>query len=303
MPHAIWKGSVTFGLVNVPVSLYPASNEDDVDFDWLDKRTMDRVGYKRINKRTGKEIDRENIVKGVKQENGKYVVLSDDEVKQAYPKTTQTIEIEAFVSAQEVPFYFLERPYYLEPVGNAEKVYALLREAMLQSSVIGIARIVMHTKEHLCALVPTASALMLDTLRWATEIRPTDELNIPAAGKAGVKLKESELKMANQLIRGMTSTWRPDGYADKFTDAIHRLVARKLKAGKAETVMPLEETSTDGTSSNVIDLTELLKNSLRKRGSVRADTIARVPRKRATKPAARARPVAAGAGRATRGSA
>ena len=99
MPRAIWKGAITFGLVHVPVALYPASQEDDIDFDWLDKRTMDPVGYKRINKRTGKEIDKDDIVKGVKQEDGDYVVLSDDEIRAAYPKTTQTIEIEAFVQA------------------------------------------------------------------------------------------------------------------------------------------------------------------------------------------------------------
>ena len=122
MPRPIWKGAITFGLVLVPVALYPASQEDDIDFDWLDKRSLDPVGYKRINKRTGKEIDKENIVKGVKQENGEYVLLSDEEIQEAYPKTTQTIEIEAFVTAQDIPFVFLEKPYYLEPIGKGEKV-------------------------------------------------------------------------------------------------------------------------------------------------------------------------------------
>src|ERR1700712_2346162 len=139
MPRSIWKGAIAFGLVHVPVALYPASQEDDIDFDWLDKRSMDPGGYKRINKRTGKEITKENIVKGIKQADGDYVLLSEDEIKAAYPKTTQTIEIESFVRAEEIPFVFLERPYYLEPIGKAEKVYALLREAMLAAQVIGIA--------------------------------------------------------------------------------------------------------------------------------------------------------------------
>ena len=127
MPHAIWKGAISFGLVHIPVALYPASTEIGIDFDWLDKRSMDPVGYKRVNKRTGKEIDKENIVRGVKVDSGDYVVLSDDEIKAAYPKTTQTIAIESFTHATEIPFTQLEKPYYLEPVGRGEKVYSLLR--------------------------------------------------------------------------------------------------------------------------------------------------------------------------------
>ena len=260
MPRAIWKGAITFGLVLVPVALYPASQEDDIDFDWLDKRSMDPVGYKRVNKRTGKEIDKDDIVKGVKQENGEYVILSDDEVRQAYPKTTQTIEIETFVKLEEVSFVHLERPYYLEPTGKGgEKVYALLREAMLAAGVIGIARVVMHTKEHLAALVPSGTALVLDTLRWADEIRPVSDLKLPPAGKAA-NLKDAELKMAGQLIGDMTGTWKPEAYKDKFTDAIRELISRKFEAGNTETVAPIEETP--AMDSNVLDLTELLKQSL-----------------------------------------
>jgi DNA end-binding protein Ku len=264
MPRAIWKGAVTFGLVHVPVALYPASQEDDIDFDWLDRRTMDPVGYKRVNKRTGKEIDKDDIVKGVKQDNGDYVVLSDEEIREAYPKTTQTIELEAFVKLQELAFVYLERPYYLEPAGRGgEKVYALLREAMARAGVVGIARVVMHTKEHLAALIPAGPALMLETIRWSDEIRSLDELSIP--GKTS--LKDSELKIAGELIEGMTEKWQPGHYADTFTDAIKELLARKVKAGKTEKVEPLEEAPEGLEGSNVIDLAELLKKSLGKRGA------------------------------------
>jgi DNA end-binding protein Ku len=260
MPRAIWKGAITFGLVHVPVALHPAAQENDVDFDWLDKRSMDPVGYKRINKRTGREIDKENIVKGVKQESGEYVVLSDQEVAEAYPRSTQTIEIETFVAASDISFVHFERPYFLAPIGQGEKVYVLLREAMLQAGVVGIARLVLHTKEHLAALIPTKPAVMLNTLRWATEIRPVDQLDIPAAGKSALKLKESELEMAGRLIEDMTTKWDPGDYADKFTGAIHELVARKVKAGKTAKVEPLEEAP--ASSSNVVDLMALLKRSL-----------------------------------------
>lgn len=259
MYRAIWKGAISFGLVHVPVGLFPASQDMGIDFDWLDKRSMDPVGYKRVNKRTGKEIAREQIVKGIRQEDGDYVVLSEDQIKAAYPNATQTIEIECFVTAAEIPFTLLEKPYYLEPIGKGEKVYALLREAMAQAGVIGIARVVMHAKEHLAALVPTGPALMLNTIRWASEIRSPEALKLPAAGKAA--LKPAELKMATQLIGDMTQRWDPDAFSDQFTAAIQTLVQRKLKAGDTRQVTALED-APPSSSTNVVDLTALLAQSL-----------------------------------------
>ena len=265
MPRVIWKGAISFGLVHVPVALYPASQEVGVDFDWLDKRSMDPVGYKRINKRTGKEIAKEDIVKGIKLDDGDYVVLSDEEIKSAFPKSTQTIEIEAFVKASEIAFVLLERPYYLEPIGKGERVYALLRESMQDAGVIGIARVVMHTKEHLAALIPSGAALMLNTLRWATEMRPADELNLPAQGKASTSLKPTELKMAAQLISDMTAPWKADAYTDTFAAAVKNLVKQKVDAGKTEQVTPMEDATDIANASNVVDLTALLAKSLERR--------------------------------------
>ena len=265
MPRVIWKGAISFGLVHVPVALYPASQETGIDFDWLDKRSMDPVGYLRINKRTGKEIQKDDIVKGIKQDDGDYVVLSDDEIKAAFPKSTQTIAIESFVKAVEIPFVLLERPYYLEPTGKGEKVYALLREAMLEAGVIGIARVVMHSKEHLAALIPSGAALVLNTIRWASEIRPLDDLKLPNEGKSAAQLKPAELKMAAQLIHDMTSPWKADAHVDGFATAMHALVNQKVAAGQTETVTPLEASPAEGSASNVLDLTELLAKSLAKR--------------------------------------
>ena len=265
MPRVIWKGAITFGLVHVPVALYPASQDVGIDFDWLDKRSMDPVGYKRVNKRTGKEIQGDDIVKGIKQDDGDYVILGEDEIKAAYPKSTQTIEIESFVKASEIAFTLLESPYYLEPIGKGEKVYALLRESMVEAGVIGIARVVMHTKEHLAALVPTGAALVLNTIRWASEIRALDELKLPAAGKTAAGLKPAELKMAAQLISDMTAPWDAQAYTDKFSAAIRALVSKKVAAGQTETVTPLEETPSAAGTGNVLDLTALLAASLAKR--------------------------------------
>ena len=261
MPRVIWKGAISFGLVHVPVALYPASSESGIDFDWLDKRTMDPVGYQRINKRSGKPIDKQFIVKGTKTEDGDYVVLSDDEIREAYPRTTQSIEIECSVAADQIPFVHLERPYYLEPVGKSEKVYALLREAMLGAGVVGVARIVMHLKEHLAAVIPVGPALMLNTLRWVEEIRPWNELKLPPEGKTTTKLKDAELKMAKQLIEDMTEPWQAERFNDRFADAIHALVKQRAEAGKTEKVRPLEDAG-EGATTNVVDLTELLKRSL-----------------------------------------
>jgi DNA end-binding protein Ku len=262
MQRVIWKGAISFGLVHVPVSVYPASQESGIDFDWLDKRTMDPVGYKRINKRTGKDIASSDVVRGVKQEAGEYVILSDEEIKAAYPKSTQTIEIEAFVKAQEIPFFYLEKPYFLTPLGKGEKVYVLLREAMLDLGVIGIARVVMHSKESLAALVPGAESLMLNTIRWAAELRSSEEMKFPAAGKSASGLKDAELRMAHQLVNDMTTPWKPEAYADRFTEAIHALAASRVKAGRTAQVTALEAGVASTAKGNVIDLTELLRRSL-----------------------------------------
>jgi DNA end-binding protein Ku len=266
MPRIIWKGAISFGLVHVPVALYPASQQVGIDFDWLDKRSMDPVGYKRINKRTGREIQSEHIVKGIKQDDGDYVVLSEEQIKSAYPQSTQTIEIETFVQASEIAFTLLDTPYYLEPLGKGAKVYALLREAMLDAGVIGIARVVIHTREHLATLVPSGAALVLNTIRWASEIRSIEDLKLPAEGKSAAGLKPTELKMAAQLIKDMTAPWKWEDYSDQFSDAVHKLVNKKLAAGDTEKVTQLEPVPEETKASNVVDLTELLSQSLARRG-------------------------------------
>jgi DNA end-binding protein Ku len=257
--RALWKGAITFGLVHIPVGLYSATSESDVNFDWLDRRTLDPVGYKRINKRTGREIDKDDIVKGVEYRKGEYVVLSKEEIEEAYPRTTQTIAIEAFVDIDEVPFVYLEKPYYTAPINKGEKVYALLREALKQTGKAGIARVVIQAKEHLAVVMPCGPALVLNLLRWGGEIRSSEDLNLPG-GKA--KLKEAELKMARQLIDSMSGHWKAGEFRDQFHDAIMKLVEKKAEAGDTAEVEPLEDAPETGQGADVIDLTELLRRSL-----------------------------------------
>jgi len=258
--RTLWKGAITFGLVHIPVGLHTAATSEGVDFDWLDKRTMDPVGYKRINKRTGKEIDKDNIVKGVEYEDGKYVIISPEEVEAVFPKTTQTIEIERFIDANEMPFIFLERPYFVAPVNKSDKVYALLRETLIATGKIGLAKVVIATKQHLAALVPSGPALVLNLLRWGDEVKGFDSLELPPAGAKSVSA--ADLKMAKQLVAEMSGKWNPDDFKDEFRIQVMKLVEKKAKAGEGKTVVePEEEAPQSG--GEVIDLTALLKRSLK----------------------------------------
>lgn len=267
--RTIWKGAISFGLVHIPVGLHTATTESGVDFDWLDKRSMDPVGYKRINKRTGKEIDKDNIVKGVEYEDGQYVIISPEEIADAYPRTTQTIEIQQFVEAGEVPFVYLERPYYLAPIDKGQKVYALLRDTLAKTGKIGIARVVIQTKQHLAALIPAGDALVLNLMRWGDEVKAADDLDLPKSGAKATAPSASELKMARMLVDDMSGHWDPEQYKDEFKAAVMDLVARKVKAGKTETVIEPREES-PAYADNVIDLTELLQRSLKGRASGKA---------------------------------
>ncbi|EIK71152.1 Ku protein [Pseudomonas synxantha BG33R] len=260
MPRAIWKGAISFGLVHIPVSLVSATSSQGVDFDWLDKRSMDPVGYKRINKTTGKEVTKEHIVKGVAFEKGRYVVLSEDEIRSAHPKSTQTIEIIAFVAADQIPLQNIDTPYFLAPDKRGGKVYALLRETLKKTGKVALANVVLHTKQHLAALMPLESALVLVMLRWPAEVRSLDELEL-GADVTKPTLAKGELDMAKRLVEDMSADWQPDEYRDSFQDKIMALVAKKAKAGKIEDVESSQD-SEERKSADVIDLTELLKRSL-----------------------------------------
>jgi DNA end-binding protein Ku len=260
MARAIWKGAISFGLVHIPVALVSASESRGVDFDWLDKRSMDPVGYKRVNKNTGKEVTKENIVKGVEYGQGHYVVLSEEEIRAAHPRSTQTIEIFAFVDSAQIPLQNIDTPYYLSPDKRGGKVYALLREALMATGKVALARVVLRTRQHLAALMPLESALALVMLRWPEEVRGLDILDL-GSEVTSPSLAKAELDMAKRLIEDMSTDWTPADYADSFTAQVMELVERKAKAGKIERVESAVAEE-ERRSADIIDLTELLKRSL-----------------------------------------
>lgn len=257
MPRSIWKGAVSFGLVHIPVSVVSATRQSGIDFDWLDDRSLDPVGYKRINKTTGKEVPSEHIVKGIEHGKGQYVVLSDEEIHNALPEATRTIDILTFVEAREISILHFEKPYYLAPDKNGEKVYALLRDTLSAAGKVGVANVVMHTKQHLAVIMPLGDALVMNTLRWADEVRSAEDVGLEGLD---AKVTKKEVDMAQRLVEDMTEQWDPSQYHDTFKDNVMALVERKLKDGKLEAVA--EEPADEDSGADVIDLTELLRRSL-----------------------------------------
>ncbi|WP_283180415.1 non-homologous end joining protein Ku [Pseudomonas svalbardensis] len=260
MARAIWKGAISFGLVHIPVALVSATSSQGVDFDWLDSRSMDPVGYKRVNKVTGKEVTKEHIVKGVQYEKGRYVVLSEEEIKSAHPLSTQTIDIFSFVDSEQIPLQNIDTPYYLAPDKRGGKVYALLRETLSKTNKVALALVVLHTRQHLAALMPLESAMVLVMLRWPAEVRSLDTLEL-GSEVTKPELAKGELDMAKRLVQDMSADWKPEDYRDSFEDKIMALVEKKANEGKIEDV----ETATgeeERKTADVIDLTELLKRSL-----------------------------------------
>ncbi len=262
--RTIWNGTISFGLVYIPVTLHSAANEAGLDFDWIDKRSMDLVGYKRINKMTGEDIEKENIVRGIEFEKGKYVILTDEEIKRALVKSTQTIELESFVSVDEIPLMYFEKPYYLAP-NKSDKAYALLRETLSKTKRVGIGRIVMHNRQHMAAIVPDGPALVLIILRWENQFRSLSELKLPSKGNAG--LTQEEIAMAEQLVAYMVKPWNPKKLKDTYVEKVMMLVEEKAKTGQIESVLDHEVEPDNPAGAEIIDYTELLKKSLKRKNT------------------------------------
>jgi DNA end-binding protein Ku len=271
MPRALWKGSIAFGLVQIPVGLYSAEKSDELDLDWLDKRDLAPVGYERVNKRTGKPVEWSDIVKGYEHARGDYVILSDQDIAEANAEVSHTLEIDRFVDMSEVDPLYFERPYYVAPDKNAAKAYSLLLETLKKSDKAAIAKYVVRTRQHIGLLFAKDDLLVLMQMRYAHELRAAKTLDLPQPAKHSA-ITAKERAIAKSLVESMSGHFEPDEYHDEYRDEILALINRRVKAGEVNTVPEAgPRKRAEKPKSNVVDLVALLKQSLEHDGNKTKD--------------------------------
>lgn len=261
MAESIWKGSISFGLINIPVGLRKAEQEHELHFSMLDKRNMAAIKYKKINAATGREVPWNSIAKGYEFEKGQYVLIDKTDFEAANPKATQTIDIEDFVELDEIDPMFLEKPYYVVPQKNGIKSYFLLLEALKKTHKVAIGKIVIRTKQRLAAVMTHGDYLILELMRFPHEVLTAKDVDY-IKGIHKPRLIPKELKMAEELIRGMTSKWKPEAYKDTYYDDMMGLIKRKIKRGQGQAITDDHRASEKIKPSNVVDLMPLLRKSL-----------------------------------------
>ncbi len=266
MARGLWKGAISFGLVNVPVELHSAKRRtSELDMTMLDKRDLAPVGYKRVNKATGKEVPWAEVVKGYEYRNDKYVVLSDEDFRRANPEAAKTVDIQAFVELADIAPQYFETPYYLIPGKRGEKAYALLRDTLKKVGKAGIATVMIRTKQYLAALIAQDELLVLNTLRYHDELKKASEFEIPDA-----KVSAKEMDMAMRLVDDMADKWQPARYKDTFKDDLLKRIEEKVEAGQTEEITEPEKSAREPKSADVVDLMSLLKKSIEKKPAKRA---------------------------------
>ncbi|WP_437680847.1 Ku protein [Sorangium sp. So ce131] len=277
MPRSIWKGSISFGLVQIPVALYPAEEPNEISFKQLDKRDMTPIRYERVNRETGKPVSWDDIVRGYAYDKDEYVVVSDEDLRRANVEATQTVDILDFVDASEIEPMFYDKPYYLAPASQNKKkspvtAYVLLREALRKTGKVGIAKVVIRTREHIAAVMPRGRALVMNLLRFAHELRTDEELDLPELEAEGKGLGKRELEMAERLVAEMATEWKPEKYKDEYRDDVMKLIEKKVKSGETTTsAEPAEEDEDRGRQTGTVDLIALLKKSLGQKGGKAAN--------------------------------
>jgi DNA end-binding protein Ku len=263
MARGLWKGAISFGLVNVPVELYSAQKKSsELDMTMLDKRDLSPIGYKRVNKASGKEVPWDDVVKGYEYKDDKYVVLSEEDFRRANPEASKTVDIQAFVELSSIEPQYFDTPYYLVPGKRGEKAYALLRETLKKAGKAGIATVVIRTKQYLAALIAQDELLILDTLRYADELKEASEFKDKL--KDG-KITSKELDMAMRLVEDMSDEWKPEKYKDTYRHDLMKRIEEKVKAGETEEITEPEKERRPEKGAEVIDLMQLLKKSVEKK--------------------------------------
>jgi len=253
--RAIWKGSISFGLVNIPIGLYPATRSERVAFRQLRAEDLSPIHYKRVAEADGQEVPWEKIVKGYEYEKGQFVVLKEDELEKVMPEATQSIDIVEFVDLSEIDPMFFDTPYYLEPQKGGKKAYALLRDTLKETGKVGIARVVLKTKQHLAAVKPKGDALVVELMHFPDELLEPEGLDIPHNEQVGKK----EMDMAKSLVETMAGKWHPQEFHDEFRERLEKLIEEKVKSGGKEVSGPKAKAKP---ATNVVDLVAVLQKSL-----------------------------------------
>jgi DNA end-binding protein Ku len=256
--RAIWKGAISFGLVNIPIALYSATRSEGLKFRLLRKKDLSPVNYKRVAEADGKEVPWDEIVKGYEYEKGKFVVLKDEDFARVDIEATQTVDILRFVDLKEVNPIFFHKPYYMEPQKGGDKAYVLLREALRTSGKIAIAKVVIKTRQHLAAVKPQEKGLVLELMHFANELIDVDEFKLPATKEIGKK----ELHMAEALIDSMSDKWNPEDYVDEYNEALEKVIEEKIEKGDERPAKAVRKPK----PTNVIDLVSVLQASLKQSG-------------------------------------
>ena len=279
--RAIWKGSISFGLVNIPISVFPATRSEDLKFRQLREGDLSPVNYKRVAELDGNEVPWDKIVKGYEYEKGKFVVLKDEDFKRVDIEATQTVDILTFVAIKEVNPVFFHKPYYMEPQKGGDRAYALLRDALKGTEKIGIAKVVIKTRQHLAAVKPQGEGLMLELMHFPDELRDLEEFRQPSS----VSVARKELDMARSLIDSMTETWNPDSYKDDYREAVTGMIEEKISKGGKTAAKPAARKQ----ACNVIDLVAVLQQSLAAKPGKATPKAYSKPAAKPTKKAASAR--------------
>jgi DNA end-binding protein Ku len=277
--RAIWKGSISFGLVNIPIALYPATRKEELKFRLLRAKDLSPVNYKRVAEADGKEVPWGEIVKGYEYEKEKFIVLKDDDFQRVDLEATQTIDIQDFVDVEEIDPMFFYKPYYLEPQKGGDKAYVLLRNTLAQSNKVGIAKVVIKTRQYLAGVKAEDGVLILELMHFAEDLAKSDKLNVPKK----LELGKRELDMAKALVDSMSSKWNPEKYRDDYRDALMEVIEEKVESGGKKIE---EKPKQKKASTKVIDLVAVLQESLAKtEGAKKKQTTKHAARHRTKKAA------------------
>jgi DNA end-binding protein Ku len=262
MARPIWTGTLSVGLLNVPVSLMSGERKVDLQFRMLDSRDRKPIRFERVNADTGEEVPWKDIVKAYEYDKGSYVVLEEDNIRSAAPESHEAVEVETFVDAASIDPRFYEKPYLLVPAKKAEKGYVLLRETLRSTGKVGIARVVVRTREYLCAVMPHGDALVLMILRYPQELVDPEDYTLPTGSLADYRINSKETAMAEQLIASMSGDWQPEDYHDEFRERLHTLLKKRIKAKGGTTRVEEEPAPREDDATNVVDFMSLLQKSL-----------------------------------------